>query len=152
MCNRETFYFPFFTIYDHRTRPYRIQKTIANTDGVESIVEYEYNSPLNKLAPTAQEITNSDNKVHRTTYLYGDSDTDLTEHGMTGVLLEERNYVDGQLIGGSGTNYANFTFGGVITSKPILSYQIGASGEEYPIFSISEYTTACHIWFKQKNI
>jgi len=132
--------FVFGSFYNHRTKPFRIRTVVTVLDGVRTITHYEFNSDLNVLAPTAMEVKNSDNKLHRTTYLYGDTDSCLSDHGMTGVLLEERNYVDGALVGGTGTNYSNFEFNGTSACKPVSSYQIGESGQKYTRFSILEYT------------
>ncbi len=130
----------FTTLYDNRTRPYRIKQKINVLDGVETVTDYEFDSSFNKLAPTAITVKNSDGKNHRTTYLYGDTDSCLSDHGMTGILLEERNYVDGALVGGTGTDYSNFTFNGTSACKPVSSYQIGESGQKYTRFSILDYT------------
>lgn len=114
------FYNIFFVIdYKVRTRPFRLSSVSRTLDNVTTLTNFEYNS-ANHLFKTAEYFTNSDGKAFRTEFYYpqdanwatgieGLAIDKLKDKFMIGIPLRTISKVDGVEVGGSWSEYKNFS-------------------------------------------
>lgn len=104
--------------YTIRTAPYRVSSRTETIDGVATTTTFEYGSDQH-LAPTATEMTNSDDKITRTETKYAHEMqelegsnptwTEMIDYNMIGIPIETTTFVGLQgnlnLVDGSQTRY-----------------------------------------------
>ena len=129
------FYFkhfdPFFqiTCYYYRKQSYNIRtgynvhgSNREYVDGMLSYTNYEY-LPLVQLLPVAENITNSDGKVHRTEYSYpssygaGSIKNKLLDQNRIVPAYKTIKKVDGLLVDGDSTKFSFFNASGIPTGS-----------------------------------
>jgi len=109
--------------FNYRTRPVRISSIIEVKDGVTTSKTLEYNDPITEhLAPTAEEIINSDGKTYRTEYEYnfdygGDIGNSLVDKYIIGKPFKTKDFVDGVQVDGTEIEYSFYNTGGTSTES-----------------------------------
>lgn len=143
------------TLYPIFTGRYELTNTTTLLDGVSSSMDYEYNSNEHYFK-TAESLTNSDGKIHRTEYFYTDDAdwatgteanaiSNMDVANIRGIPLRTIQKVDGVQVRGTWVKYKQY-FGHYATLYPWEFYDYEKA------FDAANEPTGSGIWVKRGEV